>query len=71
MHQILHFMLKDEMNYDAAIRMVDLEVAQYKQRLDRSGISYKILREDRQSDGSMILEIKKQYNTSPVGDFLA
>jgi hypothetical protein len=32
--------------------------------------SFLILSEEEQEDGSIMLEVKKQYNMSPVGDYL-
>lgn len=68
--QTLHFMLKEDLGHDYAIKMVDEEVKKYKSQLDRSKTQYKIISETRQADGSVIIEIIKQYNTSPVGDYL-
>jgi hypothetical protein len=31
---------------------------------------YKILSEEELEDGSIMVEVIKQYNTSPVGDYL-
>ena len=31
---------------------------------------YKILSEIQKDNGSIIVEIKKQYNTSPIGDYI-
>ena len=56
--------------HDYAVRMVDEEVKKYKSQLEGSRTQYKIISEDRQTDGSIIIEIIKQYNTSPVGDYL-
>ena len=53
-----------------AQRLVQDEVAAYRKRLEVSGAKYRILSEEQQTDGSMILRIKKQYNQSPVGDYL-
>lgn len=50
--------------------MVQEEVAKYKRQLERNGAKYRILSETEQEDGSIIMEIKKQYNTSPVGNYL-
>ena len=50
--------------------MVQEEVRKYKAGLEKNRVQYKILSEAEQEDGSVILEIKKQYNTSPVGDYL-
>ena len=68
--QTLHFMLKDGEVGDYAKRMVKEEVKRYKDGLDRSRTKYRILSEEEQADGSVIIEIKKQYNTSPVGNYL-
>ena len=38
--------------------------------LDKNRTKYKILSEKTQEDGSVIIEIKKQYNTSPIGNYL-
>lgn len=68
--QTLHFMLKEDAGHDYAKRMVQEEVKKYKAGLDRSKVQYRILSETEQEDGSVIMEVKKQYNTSPVGDYL-
>ncbi len=68
--QILHFLLKEEMEHDYAVKAVQEEVHRYKMQLDRSRTQYKIVSEEEQPDGSVIIEIIKQYNTSPVGEFL-
>ncbi len=68
--QTLHFLLKEDYGHDYAVKMVEEEVKKYKSQLDKSGTKYKILSETKQKDGSVIIEIKKQYNTSPVGDYL-
>lgn len=68
--QTLHFILKDGVVGDYAKRMVLEEVKRYKDGLDKSGTKYRILSEEVQTDGSVIIEIKKQYNTSPVGNYL-
>lgn len=65
--QILHFRLKEG---EYAIRAVKEEVKRYKEGLDRGHTKYKILSEEEQPDGSVIIEIKKQYNTAPVGAYL-
>lgn len=68
--QTLHFLLKEDLGHDYARKLVQEEVKKYKAGLDRSGTKYKILSETEQEDGSIIVEIKKQYNASPVGDYL-
>lgn len=68
--QTLHFLLKEGVGNDYARRLVDEEVVRYKSQLDKSRTQYKILSEEKQPDGSVIIEIKKQYNASPIGNYL-
>lgn len=68
--QTLHFLLKEDLGNDYARKLVEEEVKKYKNGLDKSGTKYRILSEEVQPDGSFIIEIKKQYNTSPVGGYL-
>ena len=68
--QTIHFMLKEDEPHDYAVRKVQDEVGHYKQNLVRSRTKHKILEENTQSDGSVIIKIIKQYNTSPVGEYL-
>lgn len=68
--QTLHFMLKEDVGHDYAVSLVKQEVEQYKQKLDQNRTQYKIVDETVQSDGSIMIKIIKQYNTSPVGNYL-
>ena len=68
--QTLHFMLKDDLGHDYAVKLVNEEVAKYKATLDRNRTKYKLVSEETQSDGSVMIKIIKQYNTSPIGDYL-
>ena len=68
--QTLHFMLKDDLGHDYAVKLVKEEVGKYKASLDKNRTKYKIVSEETQSDGSVMIKIIKQYNTSPVGDYL-
>lgn len=68
--QTLHFLLKEDVGHDYAVKLVKEEVQKYKDKLEKNQVQYKILSEITQKDDSIILEIKKQYNASPVGDYL-
>lgn len=68
--QTLHFQLKEDMDHAYAVRAVQEEVAHYKSQMDRNSTQYKILEETTQPDGSILLKLIKQYNQSPVGDYL-
>ena len=66
----LHFFQKDDIERDYAAKMVEEEVRKYKAGLDKTGTKYRILSEETLEDGSVMIEIKKQYNTSSVGNYL-
>ena len=68
--QTLHFMLKEDVEQKVAVAKVRDEVAAYKALLDRNRTKYRILEEKTEPDGSVILKIIKQYNGSPVGEYL-
>lgn len=68
--QTLHFMLKEDAEHDYAVQLVNEEVRKYKEQLDKTKTLYKILSEETLADGSIMIEIKKQYNTSPVGSYM-
>ena len=68
--QTLHFMLKDDTPAEYAKKLVQEDVAHYKQTLDRNRTQYRIVTEAEQSDGSVIIKVIKQYNNSPIGDYL-
>ena len=63
-------LLKEDAGNEYAKKIVTEEVTKYKEQLDKNKTQYKILSEETQADGSVIIEIKKQYNTSPVGHYL-
>lgn len=67
--QTLHFMLKEDIAHDLAVHQVQEEVTHYKHTLERNRTLYKIIEETTQPDGSVIIQIIKQYNQSPVGDY--
>ena len=68
--QTLHFMLKEDADHAYAVQLVTEEVKHYKQSLEGNHTRYKILEETPQPDGSILMRIVKQYNQSPVGDYL-
>lgn len=68
--QTLHFMLKEDLEHESAVRLVKDEVEIYKKKLERNHVRHKIIEEIPQPDGSIMMKIIKQYNTSPVGDYL-
>lgn len=68
--QTLHFMLKEDTPHSYAAKLVREEVEQYKKSLERRRTPYKIVEETVQPDDSILLRVIKQYNQTPVGDYL-
>ena len=68
--QTLHFMQKDDVDHDRAAKWNKEEVEKYKKSLERNRTQFKIIEELEQPDGSIVIKVLKQYNNSPVGDYL-
>ncbi len=68
--QTLHFLLKDGVAGEQGRQQVRMELQAYKDGLDRNRTRYRILEEAEQPDGSILVKIIKQYNATPVGDYL-
>ncbi|WP_394921252.1 hypothetical protein [uncultured Robinsoniella sp.] len=52
-----------------AKKEVQQEYEKYKIQLEHNRTKYKILEETPQSDGSIIIKIKKQYNNHNIGEY--
>ena len=70
LEKTMHFILKEDMEHDAAVAVVRMEAENYKASLEKSRTQYRILEESEQPDGSIIIKLKMQYNNVPVGDYL-
>ena len=68
--QTLHFMPKEDVGHDYAVKLVYQDIEKYKATLERNRTKYKIVEQTEQPDGSVMLKIIKQMNMSPVGDYL-
>ena len=68
--QTLHFMLKEDTPHDYAVKLVKDEITAYKSNLEKNRTQYKIIEEVEPPDGSFIVKVIKQYNSSPIGDYL-
>ena len=68
-NQTLHFQAKDDIPHEEAVRLVKAEVEHYKAGLERKHPLYKIDSETEQSDGSIIIKVRKQNLTTPVGEY--
>ena len=68
--QTVCFSNHDGETTEYAKQFIRQEYEKYKAQLDRNRTQYKILSEVTNEDGSIVIEIKKQYNSTPVGDYL-
>lgn len=68
--QTLLFSNHDGETTEFAKKMIAQEYENYKAQLNSKHTQYKILSETVNEDGSILIEIKKQYNTSPIGNYL-
>lgn len=68
--QTLHFLLKEDAPHEMAVKLVRQEVEQYQKALESKHTRYKIVEQSDEPDGSILLKIIKQYNATPVGDYL-
>ena len=70
LYQTLHFQLKEDYPHDAAVRLVKTEVKNYRAGLERKKAMYRIDSEMEQPDGSIILKVRKQNLSTPVGEYM-
>ncbi|MBQ9083174.1 MAG: hypothetical protein IJY28_06725 [Clostridia bacterium] len=68
--QVLHFMLKDGLEPEVAVPLAQREAESYKLELKQKKIKHRIVREEIQPDGSVVIEIIKQYSTNDTGKYL-
>ena len=68
--QTLHFMLKEDIGHEYAVKLVHQDIERCKATLERKRTKYKSVEQTEQPDGSVMLKIIKQMNMSPVGDYL-
>ena len=63
LEQTIHFLLKDDLPHEEAVKFAEAEYAHYLAQLERSRTEYRILEKTAQPDGSLLVKLKKQYNS--------
>ena len=72
--QTLVFSQKEDcgLNHDAILHLNRTEVNRYKQTLERTRTRFQIVSEEEQSDGSILVRVRKQYNDkADVAEYFA
>lgn len=70
LNQTIHFKLKEDVPHEWAVRMVQEEYAAYQHGLKEKNVPHRILAEEKQEDGSIVIRIKRQLNQYDVGTYL-
>ena len=62
--QTLVFMQKEDcgLSHDAVLSLNRTEVSRYKKTLEHTRTRHQIVSEEEQSDGSILVRVRKQYN---------
>ena len=71
LEQTIHFQLKEELPKEVAVKDVHSELEAYKAQLEHKHTKFKVVAQSTLEDGSILLKIKKQYNSYDCGDYLA
>lgn len=67
--QTVHFQINDGMASEYNKQAIQKEYESYKQAMSKRNVKFKILEEQVQPDGSLIIKIQKQNNQQAVGDY--
>lgn len=70
LQQTLKFVLSDKLSHSEAVDYSAKEADDYVHQLERSGLKFSIISRKTDSDGEAVIEVKKQYNTAPTGDYI-
>lgn len=70
LQQTLKFFLSDKLSHSQTVEYSSKEADDYVHQLEESGLKFSILSRKTDRDGATIIEVKKQYNTAPTGDYI-
>lgn len=70
LEQTIRFELSENLPREEAAAAVKKELESYKAGMDRRRIRYRVIEESTEPDGSILLKIKKQYNSYRTGEYL-
>ncbi len=70
LQQTLKFVLSDKLSHSEVVEFSAKEADAYIRQLESRGQKFIILGRRTDTDGASIIEIRKQYNTAPTGDYI-
>lgn len=70
LQQTLKFVLSDKLSHSQAVDYSAKEADDYVHQLEKSGLRFSIVSRRIDTDGATVIEVKKQYNTAPTGNYI-
>lgn len=70
LEQTIRFLLKEDLPREEAERYAEAEFTHYLAQMDRNRTVYQILEKTVQEDGSLLVKLKKQYNSYPCEPYM-
>ena len=70
LQETLKFVLSDKLSHSQAVELSAKEADDYVRQLERSGQKFIIVSRKTDTDGASMIEVKKQYNAAPTGDYI-
>ena len=70
LEQTICFTLKEDLAHAEAVRYVQAEYEHYLAQMDRNRTQYRILEKTEQPDGSLLVRLKKQYNSYDCSPYM-
>jgi len=67
--QTIRFLQKDPMDRESTIQANRTEFERYKNQMARSYTKFKVVRETVLEDGTLEVQLKKQYNSYDIGSY--
>ena len=70
LQQTLKFVLSDKLSHPQAVEYSAKEADEYVSRLKCKGVKFSMVSRHVDDDGTTVIEVKRQYNTAPTGDYI-
>ena len=63
LEQTVQFLLKEDLPHEEAVKYAEAKYAHYLAQMDKNRTAYRILEKSVQPDGSILVKLKRQYNS--------